>query len=372
LAPKFAFYEKSSAMRNGSTATKRLQKIDGLSALLMGCLVLLIIAIVLLASVPPVSRDALTHHLAILKLYITQGGFYEIPYAKWSYYPMNVDLLYLMPLYFGNDIIPKYIHFLFALFSAGLIFRYLRQRIDLPHAMLGVIFFLSVPVIVKLSMTVYVDLGLIFFSLAALFYFLKWVETDYRWTYLVASAICCGIALGTKYNGLIGFFLLTLFVVFVYSRLSPATPFKQTRALLYGAAFMLIVGIVFSPWAIRNYIWTNNPVYPLYNKWFNPRQAATHATALPNSTHASINESDVKIEPSKASWTHFAVRKIIFNEKWWQISLIPIRIFFQGQDDQPKYFDGKLNPLLFFLPFFAFIRIKKDIFCFYTNKKRFW
>ena len=130
-------------------------------------LAVLVTGIVVLASVPPVSRDALIHHLAIPKLYLKHGGIYEIPGARWSYYPMNLDLLYLIPLYFGNDIIPKYIHFAFALLTALLIFRYLKKRLAVIYALLGVMVFLSLPVIIKLSITAYVDLGLIFFSTAS-------------------------------------------------------------------------------------------------------------------------------------------------------------------------------------------------------------
>lgn len=347
-------------MLKGSSKFRILQQMYGSNVLLGGCLVLLVASIIILASTPPVSRDALTHHLAIPKLYLKQGAIYEIPYAKWSYYPMNLDLLYMIPLYFGNDIIPKFIHFAFALLTGGLIFKYLKKRSELPYAILGVVFFLSTPVIVKLSITVYVDLGLIFFSFAALTYLFKWIETDFKLKSLVASAICCGIALGTKYNALICFFLLTLFSVFVYSRLSPSTHAKQAKALVFGAVFMMIAATVFSPWAIRNFLWTNNPLYPLYNSWFNPTKAEVHDITEPRVVYNSNEDAIAEIKPSKGRWTHFAIRKIIFNEKWWEIALIPIRIFFQGRDDNPKYFDGKLNPLLFFLPFFAFIGMRSN------------
>jgi len=86
------------------------------------CMASLIAAIVLLCLVPPVSRDALTHHLAVPKLYMEHGGIHEIPSIPASYNPMNLDLLYLIPLYFGNDITPKFIHLSFALLTAWLIF----------------------------------------------------------------------------------------------------------------------------------------------------------------------------------------------------------------------------------------------------------
>jgi prepilin signal peptidase PulO-like enzyme (type II secretory pathway) len=36
-----------------------------------------------------------------------------------------------------------------------------------------------------------------------------------------------------------------------------------------------------------------------------------------------------------------------------------VRIFFQGRDDNPKYFDGVLNPFLFLLPILAFFGLPK-------------
>jgi hypothetical protein len=326
-------------------------------------------SIVILASVPPVSRDALTHHLAIPKLYLKQGKIYEIPDASWSYYPMNLDLLYMIPLYFGNDIIPKFIHFAFALLTGWLIFRYLRKHSELPYAIFGVLFFLSLPIIIKLSITVYVDLGLIFFSTASLIYFLKWIDNDFNLEYLLISALWCGLSLGTKYTGLVVFFLLTLFTVFIYARTSAGAAAKPSKAIGFGIAFMLVAIIVFSPWAIRNYIWTHNPIYPLYNNWFDVRKTVPTEFSETNAPDGATEESNANIKKSDGGWRHFAVRKIIFNEKWWEILIIPIRIFFQGEDDNPKYFDGRLNPLLFFLPIFAFLPFRRDSSKLKTEKK---
>jgi len=347
-------------MLNALTLYSRVQKTKGLSILLIGCLVLLIGFIIILASVPPVSRDALTHHLAIPKLYVKHGGIYEIPSIQFSYYPMNLDLLYMVPLYFENDIIPKFIHFTFALLTAWLIFGYLRTRTSMINGLAGALFFLSLPVIVKLSITVYVDLGLIFFSTATLISFFKWIESDFNWKYLIVSAVCCGLAMGTKYNGLITFFLLTLFIVLTYARLSANSLKAQSRAIGAGIVFTLVSLIVFSPWAVRNLIWTHNPIYPLYNGWFNSQKADPADGIADNTTADAIEDSNTNITKTKVKWSNFAVRKIIFNEKWWEIALIPVRIFFQGEDDNPKYFDGRLNPLLFFLPICAFFHIRKN------------
>ena len=88
-----------------------------LTASLVAVIAALVLVVLLLCAVPPVDRDALTHHLAVPKLYLKYGGLVEIPWVPFSYFPMNLDLIYLIPLYFGNDIIPKYIHFAFALLT---------------------------------------------------------------------------------------------------------------------------------------------------------------------------------------------------------------------------------------------------------------
>ena len=349
------------------TSHKKFLKI-GLGSLLL----VLIFTIGFLAWVPPVSRDALTHHLVVPKLYLQHGGIYEIPTIVFSYYPMNLDLLYMIPLYFGNDIAPKYIHFLFALLTAVLIFYYLRKRLGNHWGLFGVLFFLSLPLIVKLSITIYVDLGLIFFSTAALVSLIKWIENRSQLKFFILSATYCGLALGTKYNGLIVLFLLTIFIPFIYIRCSKkdsntntstnrATPIRlQLNAVGFGALFVTMALLVFSPWMIRNYVWKTNPIYPLYDNLFN------RAISVAPNTHyesQNITADSVSQQASKANltrWSPFAIRKVIYGESWWEIALIPVRIFFQGQDDNPKYFDGKLNPFLFFLPFFAFIHLNKD------------
>ncbi len=191
----------------------------------------IVISIGILGYVPPVDRDSLTHHLYVPKLYLKHGGIYEIPAVEFSYFPMNLDLLYTVALYFGSDILPKYLHFAFALLTAWLIFRYLKYRLNNLYALFGVLLFLSIPIIVKLSITAYVDLGLIFFSLFSIIYLHKWVENNFQLKYLVISAVGCGMGLGTKYNGLITLFLLTLLVPFSYARLSSGGEKQFSKAI---------------------------------------------------------------------------------------------------------------------------------------------
>ena len=84
---------------------------------------------IILNLTPPISRDALIHHLAVPKLWLKHGGFYEIPWADYAYYPMYVNLLYLVCLYFKNDMAPKFFHLAFGFGTGLLIFFYLKKKV---------------------------------------------------------------------------------------------------------------------------------------------------------------------------------------------------------------------------------------------------
>jgi 4-amino-4-deoxy-L-arabinose transferase-like glycosyltransferase len=349
--------------------TEKIEKF--LNCMLLAGIIVLVLSVFVLAAVPPVDRDALTHHLAVPKLYLKHGGIVEIPWVPFSYFPMNLDLIYLIPLYFGNDILPKYIHLAFALLTVAIIFRYLKQRTqNSVFGLLGALLFLSLPIIVKLSTTAYVDLGLLYFSTASLIQLFRWATNGFTWGCLIWAGILCGLAMGTKYNGLITFFLLTCFIPILYMRRivpnsRPAQGADGTiglheadggstaiKAIEFGVVFGAAAMVVFSPWMIRNYVWTRNPVYPLYENLFKPPEQEPDT----NETHLQNSQS----ETARSSMSHFVMRRLVFKESLLETLTIPIRIFFQGEDDIPKYFDGKLNPYLLILPILSFIGIRRQ------------
>jgi 4-amino-4-deoxy-L-arabinose transferase-like glycosyltransferase len=285
---------------------------------------------------------------------------------------MNLDLLYMIPLYFGNDIIPKYIHFTFALLTAGLIIAFLYRRIfSSTGALLGGFLFLSLPVIVKLSITVYVDLGLIFFSTAALLQLMRWAETGFRPKHIVIAGIFTGLCLGTKPNGLLSFLFLVSAVPFLY-RLGAENNFARCddkrrpistislflRTLGWCAAFALMALIVYSPWMVRNYAWTGNPVYPMAQSLFSSNATLNRGEIAVGGDGIEGSEAAENNEKSGSGFGHFVGRRMVFGESLPEILAIPLRVFFQGQDDNPRLFDGRLNPYLLFFPLLAFLPMK--------------
>ncbi len=312
-----------------------------IQAVLAVAILLLYFITIIIALTPPIARDALIHHLAIPKLWLLNGGFYDIKWADFSYYPMNIDLLYLVSLYFNNDIFPNFIHMGFGIGTALLIYHYLNHNFNRVAGLLGVLVFVSTPIVMRMSTVAYVDLGLTFFTTAAVLAFVRWREKGYEeFKWLLISSVAMGLALGTKYNALIAWFFLSGAIVFIYSRDTG----KQWRAVWHGSVFFIISLCIFSPWLIKNSILTGNPFYPLFNGLF---QTAMHAA--PDGNVRSLVSGD-------AYMGMFRLRDVLYGENFWETLLIPVRFFFQGQDYSGRYFDGVLNPILIVLVPFAFMK----------------
>jgi hypothetical protein len=330
---------------------KHLPKINKLLCLLI---VAVIFLIAILSSVPPVSRDALVHHLAVPKIYLRHLGMHELPSMDFSYYPMNIDLLYLIPLILNKPIAAKFIHFSFSLLTAWLLFIYIKDKLNKTYGLIGVLVFITTPIIVKLSVTAYVDLGLIFFCWASIYCLFRWHETQFGAKALFLSAIFCGLAIGTKYNGLLFFLIMSCFVPLLFSLSKNADlsannvanrHIHSIRGVGWGLTFVIISLIIFSPWMIRNIIWKGNPIYPLYDNIIQQKMGDT---------------SLIDQEGSHITHNAFWIRRYVYNESIGETLTIPIRAFFQGKDDNPKYFDGKLNPGLLLLSIVAFVGLKKN------------
>jgi len=311
---------------------------------------------IILNLTPPISRDALIHHLAVPKLWLKHGRIYEIPWANYAYYPMNINLLYVICLYFKNDIAPKFIHLGFGLATGWLIYLYLKQKFGRNWGLLGMLIFITTPIVVWLSTSAYIDLGMTFFTTGSVLAFIKWRDSEYsQLKWFLISSFCMGIAIGSKYNALIAWFIVNMFLVLSVVRDTR----RQTAALQYGLLFFIVAAFVASPWYLKNYFQTGNPFYPLFN------------SLLDSSHHHSAQEVlQQRVTQKTGQISFFKMREIMYGESLWETLLIPIRMFFQGEDNSYQYFQGSLNPILIlFLPFvFINKRYGKDkfIFVFFT------
>lgn len=284
-----------------------------------------------LGLLPPTSRDELTHHLAIPKLYAKAGSIVEVTMAPYAYYPMLVDMLFTPWVYWGYDFLPKWIHALYGYLTGLLLYAYLAQRMNQVYGLLGWFFYVSTPVVLRLSHWGYIDLALAFYTCAALLCLVRWREGRGPNQWLALAGLSLGFALATKPNGLVAVLVIALLFLLVIVK-------PPRRGLVVIVREVLWLGTLalapFLPWLIKNWWQTGNPLFPFFTSMFTARTGAAAQDAA-----------------SFAGLGLFVKRELLFGESFWQIAALPLRIFFSGQDDKPQYFDGVLSPvLILFLP----------------------
>jgi len=211
------------------------------------------------------------------------------------------------------------------------------------------VIFLTTPIVVWLSTSAYIDLGMTFFTTGSLIAFLYWRDSDYRRIgWLLLSAVCMGLAVGSKYNALIAWLILSILLVLVYVRDTK----RQAAGVGFGLIFVLVAVAVASPWYLKNFMLTGNPFYPLFQRIFEVAQQQS----LPAAVQTKAAEESSKIG-------FFQMRKILYGESFIETLLIPLRMFFQGSDDGYQYFQGVLNPILILFVPFVFLRrgFRRDV-----------
>jgi hypothetical protein len=256
-------------------------------------------------------------------------GIFETPWAVYSYYPMNVDLLYLIiPLAFGNDVIPPIFIFTWLSRSATafLIDLYLNRRSGRTAGLLGAAMFVSTAggspnFSPRWPMSIW---G--WFSLRRQV-FLPWPSGWNRiyekngW--LLASAVAMAWRSAPSSNALLAWFFLTLAVVFLHARDREG---RRSR-LRGGVLFFWHFPCAFCAVADQESILTGNPIYPLFKGIFGgygAERQGTYSMVSRTGLHGDVQG-----------------KRDAYGESIWEILLDSGRRFFlQGQDHSPRYFDA--------------------------------
>ncbi len=297
-------------------------------------IVLTIIWIIWLSLTPLIDRDGTRFHLPFAKLWAENGFMY---FRKWwAYYDLNMlnlNYLYMLVFKFGlPDQLTKIIHASFLLGGGFLIFKYFKEKYGYNWGALSFLMYITIPVHQRLATEVYVDLGLLFFSTLSIIYFIKWLECDLESRkHLIISALGAGLGFGTKYNGVIFAFFMTLFIALAVSREKKDDKLAIKSMLIYASVFFISV----LPWLLRNYINSGNPFFPLFNS------IIPSSISMPAALSENVSgETAWRVTESK--------------ENFFTLILLPFRVFLEGKDHDFLKFDGVLNPLLILLLPFIF------------------
>ncbi len=221
-----------------------------------------VLALVLLAFhfigalVPPSGFDEMDYQLSLPKLYQLNGGFVPTPFSHFSFIPKNVNMLFLLGLVSGGPIVAKFLALSIALLACLALYAFAAPRLGERPAAFSALTFFFLPVIGNQFRVAAPDMGIAFFELIGLFLILQWRD-DHQIRRLLLAGVFWGLALGSKYSAFPDFAACLLGLCWL-CRKDGAKNNLRNLALFAGTA-----GLVVSPWLIKNWWETGNPVNPL-------------------------------------------------------------------------------------------------------------
>ncbi len=241
--------------------------------------------------------DSLVYHLTMPKLYVRDGGIHAIPWLTHSNFPFTIEMLYTVGLLARDQSLAKLLHFGCGWLTVLAVFGFARRHWGSLAGWLGACILAAVPLVAWQMTTAYIELGLalfVFLALAALARVMaesreSRVESELRsgpagaessisnlesrmplvsgWLWV--AALMCGWAMGTKmFGGVVFVFAL---VVLLVALVASSRGNRRVISPLSVVAFAAVAAAIASPWYIKSYLWTGNPVYPFFYGLFDGR-----------------------------------------------------------------------------------------------------
>jgi hypothetical protein len=227
--------------------------------IILGILILLALS---LALAPAFATDALVYHLAVPKAFLEAGGLVNLPNNIYSFFPQQIEMLYLLALALGSDSLAKLIGLGIAFLLLLALWNYYRQKGSASFAWLVPLIYFSTPTFFSIASSAYVDLQAATYIFLA---FYSWENGCKRkqsgWFNLMA--LFAGAAVATKLTAVIVLPLALLgLAVHGRSHKNSSQVARQCLALIIGPLLLLL------PWLARNYYFTDNPFAPFFINFF--------------------------------------------------------------------------------------------------------
>lgn len=230
----------------------------------LAALVLLLALAALIPALAPPSMsdwDSPAYHLAMPKLWIEHGGFYYIDFASHSNFPSLTEMLYVPGLLFQDPAAAKMVHYWIWVLLVSSVAILARRHFGGRSAWPTAIAFAGMPIALWEATTAYVDLATALYTVLGVHLLLNHLDSRAR-RHLVGCAACAGFAASTKMTGLL---LIPLFAIWLIAAGARRDAWKD------GLVLVLVASAACSPWYLKSYLYTGNPVYPFFYSIFGGR-----------------------------------------------------------------------------------------------------
>lgn len=213
--------------------------------------------------------DVLEYHLQGPREWFDAGRIHFLPHNVYTSFPQQMEVLYLLLMHLAGGPL------------AGAV------PAQLLHAAMGILAVMSiaawtptgwgrwvaliasgsVPWVAYLGCLAYVELGVLLMGALTAGLVLDQFRDDAgsRGRLALAAGLCGGLAGGCKYTA-VALVPALLAVSWLFSA-AGTRAVGPRRLALFGTGALL----AFSPWLVRNWAWTGNPVYPFAYGWFDGR-----------------------------------------------------------------------------------------------------
>jgi len=254
--------------------------------------------------VPPFSRDALNDHMMLPLLWERHGLFWRDMALSFTAYPPLADIPYILFAGHSWDWAASLWHALGALVTMLFIHRSM-QFLGVSEGPRRVVLlsWIMAPVVIALCTWSYVDLWLCAVAAAVAGKLLKqeWSRAD-AWCY----GLLLGFGMLIKYNGM---------ALALAGFLGLAWRWRESGAVMLPilARAVITACVVAGGWYIGNWVFLGHPFFPL------------------------------GVSGSGLSWLQ--IRQQGYDEPFWWALLAPLRMFFWGEVNNARLFDGMLSPL---------------------------
>lgn len=224
-----------------------------------------------LTLLPETFYDALNYHLAIPNLYLLRGAVVPTPENSYSGVPSIPMMLFGQSLAFDSwGIAARLTHLMF-LPAVLVALRGTAARLGTAAAWpLSAALFCLAPVVLGESIRASTGLEWTLFQLAAFHAFVAAAGaprgSKERRNWLLVSGSALGFALSTKYLAGAAALGLAAGLIWSWRGEEGSEPFSlREGAFLFGTAVLWL-----APWLARNAAFYGNPIYPLFQGFFNP------------------------------------------------------------------------------------------------------
>jgi hypothetical protein len=214
---------------------------------------------------PPSEGDSLSYHLAIPAYYIMQQQIIFQPfYITWGL-PLTAEMWNTLGLLMGSNQLPQIFQWVMGIAGATCLYLFVSQKTTKRTGLFVAALYYLLPQITYLSTSAKSDLAWMAFLLMSIHTLFAWKERDEKgWLWL--SAIFTGLTLATKYQGL--FWAVSIGTTLVVMQWKDWRSFPL-KVLSKTFVYVGIAVLVVSPWYLRNWLATGDPIWPYGFSFFN-------------------------------------------------------------------------------------------------------